>query len=80
MIRLKVKEILEEQGKTQSWLARKSQVPDALVRRMIREPTSYHPTLPTLVSIAKALRVRIEDLYEELPDDEDEAPSPPTPS
>ncbi|WP_052891141.1 MULTISPECIES: helix-turn-helix domain-containing protein [Thermogemmatispora] len=76
MIRLKVKEILEAQGKTQSWLARKSQVPDALVRRMIREPTSYHPTLPTLVSIAKALRVRIEDLYEELPDeDEDHRPT-----
>jgi transcriptional regulator with XRE-family HTH domain len=49
-------------------LSRMSDVSFTTIRRMCNDP-SYSPTLNTLVSIAKALGVKVDDLYEDLPDD-----------
>ncbi|GER84077.1 MULTISPECIES: helix-turn-helix domain-containing protein [Thermogemmatispora] len=73
MYRLRVAELLKERGRTQSWLAREAKVPELLVRKMVREPTTYHPTYVTLDKIARTLKVRVEDLYEWVPDPEDQA-------
>ncbi|WP_052887923.1 helix-turn-helix domain-containing protein [Thermogemmatispora carboxidivorans] len=72
MYRLRVREVLQEKGRTQSWLARKSGVQDQLISKMLKEPDSYRPSYTTLAQVAKALRVPMEALFEELPDPEDE--------
>nr|BBH93295.1 hypothetical protein KTA_14940 [Thermogemmatispora argillosa] len=73
MYRLRIAELLRERGRSQSWLAREAKIPELLVRKMIREPTTYRPTYVTLDKVARTLKVRVDDLYEWLPDPEDEA-------
>ena len=68
MVRLRVKEILKQKGMSMGKLSRLSDVSFTTIRRIVNEP-SYSPTLNTLVSIAKALDVTVNDLYEEIPDD-----------
>ncbi|GER84707.1 MAG: helix-turn-helix transcriptional regulator [Thermogemmatispora sp.] len=75
MYRLRVKEHLEALGKSQQWLALQARVPESLIRRMVKDPT-YAPTYITLAKVAKALRVSVDALIEELPDeDEDHRPT-----
>jgi transcriptional regulator with XRE-family HTH domain len=69
--RLRVREVLQEKGRTQTWLARKSGVQVTLIRRMLREPETYTPAYPTLAAIAKALKVSMDELIEEIPDEDD---------
>jgi transcriptional regulator with XRE-family HTH domain len=68
MVRLRVKEILQQKGMSMGKLSRASDVSFNTIRRVCNDP-SYSPTLNTLVSIAKALNVSVSDLYEEIPDD-----------
>ncbi|WP_376797118.1 helix-turn-helix domain-containing protein [Thermogemmatispora sp.] len=68
MYRLRVKEVLEQRQKTQSWLSRRSGVPQNLIRRMLKEPDTYKPSYAILAQVAEALRVPIDDLIEKLPD------------
>jgi len=49
-------------------LSRMSDVSFTTIRRICNDP-SYSPTLNTLVSIAKALGVKVDDLYEDVPND-----------
>ncbi len=82
MYRLRVKEVLREKGVTQTWLARHTTLTEAMVRRMVRDP-SYIPSVATMAKVAKVLQVHIDDLIEEIPDEppfarhepEPEAPS-----
>ncbi len=71
MYRLRMREVLQEKGRSQSWLARESGVQDQLISKLIKELDIYKPTYPTLAAVAKALRVPIEVLFEELPDPDD---------
>ncbi|RAQ97997.1 MULTISPECIES: helix-turn-helix domain-containing protein [Thermogemmatispora] len=67
MVRLKVKEILAQRGISMSKLSRMSDISFSTINRICNDPTST-PTLHTLEQIAKALGVRVSDLYEEVPD------------
>src|SRR5947207_11981044 len=72
MIRLKIKEVLQEKRVSQSKLSRLADVSLNTIQTMYHHP--YHdPALSTLERIAKALHVEICDLYEVL-SDETEAP------
>lgn len=68
MIRLKVKEVLQERNVSQSKLSRLADVSLNTIQAMYHNPT-HDPALSTLVRIAGALKVDIHDLYEVLPDD-----------
>lgn len=68
MIRLRLKELLEEKHVSRGKLSRMSDVSLMTINRMCNNPTTYSPTLDTLQKIAKALNVTVSDLYEEVPD------------
>jgi len=71
MIRLRLKEVLQEKKMSQSKLSRLADVSMSAIQEMYHDP--YHdPALSTLHRIAKALHVNICDLYEVLPDKGDE--------
>lgn len=68
MIRLKIKEVLQEKHINQSKLSRMADVSLNTIQAMYHNP--YHdPALSTLERIARALKVRICDLYEIVPDE-----------
>ena len=69
--RLKVKEIAQAKGWSLSRLSRRADIDKAAVKRLYDDPT-YNPSLLTMLRIAKALHVRLGDLVEVLPDDEEE--------
>ena len=69
MIRLKVKEVIQEKGMSMGKLSRASDVALITVSRMCNQPTTYSPTLDTLERIARALGVHVADLFEEVPDE-----------
>ena len=69
MVRLKIKELLREKGLSMGKLSRISDISLNTIRRMCKDP-GYSPTLHTMIDIAKALGVSISDLYEEVPDDD----------
>ncbi len=66
MVRLRVKEVLQEKGMSRGKLSRLSDVALMTVSRMCNQPTTYSPTLDTLDRIAKVLQVPISDLYEQI--------------
>lgn len=68
MIRIRLKEVLQEKGLSMSMLSHKSQVSFSTISRIINDK-KYSPTLNTLERIAKALNVDISDLYEQVPDE-----------
>ncbi len=47
-------------------LSRASDVALITISRMCNQPTTYSPTLDTLERIARALGVKVADLYEEV--------------
>lgn len=67
MIRLRLKEVLEEKGVGMGKLSRLSDVSYSTIFRIVNDPT-YGPSLNTLERIAKALNVPVSALYEEIPD------------
>jgi transcriptional regulator with XRE-family HTH domain len=67
-LRLKVKEIAQAQGYNQSTLSRKADVDFNTVKRLFRDP--YRDVaISTLYKLSKALRVSLDALIEEIPDD-----------
>jgi DNA-binding Xre family transcriptional regulator len=69
MIRLRLKEVLQEKKVSQSKLSRLADVSLNTIQVMYHNP--YHdPALSTLHRIAIALQVEICELYEVLPDKE----------
>ena len=68
MILLRLKEVLQEKKVSQSKLSRLADVSISTIQEMYHNP--YHDAvLSTLDRIAKALDVKVCDLYEVLPDD-----------
>ncbi len=67
MLRLRVKEVLEEKKVSQSKLSRMSDVSLNTIQEMTHHP-ERDVKLSTLHRIATALKVSVLDLYEELPD------------
>ncbi len=67
MIRIRLKEVLQEKNISMSKLSRMSDVSFSTVSRIINDK-SYSPTINPLERIAKALNVPLSELYEETPD------------
>ncbi len=67
MVRLRIKEIAEAKGFNQSSLSRSADVHFTTIKRIYQNPFK-EITTTTLEKIARALRVSICDLIEELPD------------
>jgi len=68
MIRMKLKEILQEKHISMSKLSRLSDLSFSTISRIINDE-KYSPTLNTLERIARALHVEVSDLYEQVPDE-----------
>lgn len=68
MRRLKVKELAEQKGMTQSKLMRMADLNMKTVQGLYREPYRINVAYLTLEKIAKALGVSIDDLFEEIED------------
>lgn len=68
MIRLRIKEIAEAKGFNQSSLSRAADIHFMTIKRIYRNPYK-EVTTTTLDKIARALKVSVCDLIEELPDD-----------
>jgi transcriptional regulator with XRE-family HTH domain len=62
MLRLRVKELLEERNISQGKLSRGADIPSSTVRRLIHDK-DYQPNLGTLDKVAKYLGVTIDSLY-----------------
>jgi len=71
MFRLKVREVAEAQGLSQSRLSRLADVDPKVVRQVYQQP-SASITLYVLDKLAKALHVDISQLIESVPDDLEE--------
>jgi transcriptional regulator with XRE-family HTH domain len=70
MIRLKVKELAQARGLSQSRLSRKSDVDLTTLRKIYNQPTSANVTLETLDRLAKALEVDVRELIESVQEGE----------
>ena len=68
MIRMKLKEILQEKHMSMSKLSRLSDLSFSTISRIINDE-KYSPTLNTLERIARALHVEVSDLYEQVSDE-----------
>lgn len=68
MVRLKVKEVAEQKGFSMGKLHRAADIDRNTVKKLY-DNGRYSPSLETLHRVAKALGVKISDLYEELPDE-----------
>lgn len=69
MIRLRLKEVLQEKKVSQSKLSRLADVSISTIQEMYHNP-NHDAVLSTLDRIAKALKVEVSDLYEVLPDED----------
>ena len=67
MIRLKVKEIALDKGFNQSTLSRAANVDFKTVKRIFQNPYRDVP-VSTLVALARALHVTVNDLIEDAPE------------
>jgi putative transcriptional regulator len=59
----RLKEILEDEGRTQKWLCKKVEVSTATMTSLVTRKRI--PTLPVAYRIAKALNKKIEDIWYE---------------
>lgn len=67
MIRLKVKEIALDKGFNQSTLSRAANIDFKTVKRIFQNPYRDVP-VSTLVALARALHVTVNDLIEDAPE------------
>ena len=68
MIRLRLKEVLQETKVSQAKLSRLADVSPSTIQEMCHNP-SHDVMISTLDRIATALKVNVHDLYEVLPDE-----------
>ena len=66
MIRVRVKELLEERGWSVARLARRADMDYKTVDRLVKDPTAEVTTV-TLGRLADALDISIHDLVEDMP-------------
>ncbi|WP_170293295.1 helix-turn-helix domain-containing protein [Thermogemmatispora aurantia] len=72
MIRLRIKEVLQEKGISQGRLSREANIPLNMVYRMVHDK-HYMPSSLTLWKVARYLKVPMEELLEEVEGPEEEA-------
>lgn len=65
MVKYRLKEVLKEKGVSQGKLSRMTDVSLSTIQRLSVEGSSYNVSMDVLERIAKALGVKISDLYEE---------------
>ena len=65
MVKYRLKEVLKEKGVSQGKLSRMTNVSLSTIQRLSAEGSTYNVSLDVLEKIAKALGVKIADLYEE---------------
>ena len=65
MVKYRLKEVLKEKGVSQGKLSRMTNVSLSTIQRLSVEGSTYNVSMEVLEKIAKALGVRISDLYEE---------------
>lgn len=68
MRRLRIKELAEQRGITQSKLMRMADLNMKTVQGLYREPYRLNVAYLTLEKVAKALNVSIDELFEEVED------------
>lgn len=59
----RLKKIIKEQGRTQTWLCEKVGVSNTTMTSLVNKKRL--PTLPVAIRIAKVLDVRVEDIWYE---------------
>ena len=67
MVRLRVKEVIEAKGISVAKLARKADLDNRTVYRIVHDPFAEITTV-TLGRLAEALEVSVKDLIEDVPD------------
>ncbi|HVB59911.1 MAG TPA: helix-turn-helix transcriptional regulator [Ktedonobacteraceae bacterium] len=67
--KLKVKEVADAKKMTMGRLSRRADLDKATTSRLYNEPSTYNPSLLTLLRVARALKVTLNDLVDVLPDD-----------
>lgn len=65
MVKYRIKEVLKEKGVSQGKLSRMTNVSLSTIQRLSVEGSTYNVSMEVLERIAKALGVKISDLYEE---------------
>ncbi len=59
---LKIKQILEQRGLKQKWLADKIGVTEVTISNWVNNRT--YPSIETLISISNVLKIEVKDLFE----------------
>jgi DNA-binding Xre family transcriptional regulator len=65
MVKYRIKEVLKEKGVSQGKLSRMTNVSLSTIQRLSVEGSTYNVSMDVLERIAKALGVKISDLYQE---------------
>jgi DNA-binding Xre family transcriptional regulator len=65
MVKYRLNKVLKEKGLSQGKLSRMADVSLSTIQRLSAEGSTYNVSLEVLERIAKALGVKISDLYEE---------------
>lgn len=69
MLRLRVKEVAKAKGMTMGRLSRLANV-DRTTLKYIYDKANYDPRISTMSRLAKVLKVKVDELFEMLPDSE----------
>lgn len=65
MVKYRLNKVLKEKGVSQGKLSRMADVSLSTIQRLSAEGSTYNVSIEVLERIAKALGVKISDLYEE---------------
>jgi DNA-binding Xre family transcriptional regulator len=65
MVKYRLNKVLKEKGVSQGKLSRMTDVSLSTIQRLSAEGSTYNVSMEVLQRIAKALGVKISDLYEE---------------
>jgi DNA-binding Xre family transcriptional regulator len=65
MVKYRLNKVLKEKGVSQGKLSRMADVSLSTIQRLSAEGSTYNVSMEVLERIAKALGVKISDLYEE---------------
>jgi DNA-binding Xre family transcriptional regulator len=65
MVKYRLNKVLKEKGVSQGKLSRMADVSLSTIQRLSAEGSTYNASMEVLERIAKALGVKISDLYEE---------------
>jgi DNA-binding XRE family transcriptional regulator len=64
--RLRVQEVLKEKDISIGALQRGTGLPRETIRKLLRSPKGYSPSMNTVIKVADYLKVTLNDLYEKV--------------